>query len=519
MTAKLTQILQKGVGNAGVQNLNSAQKNDPTGTPVGPYNHGENGIFYLPYSNNQLVSTLIMPRGGLLDAIPVLTEDPYDTDMGNDAMFGSRQYQFDTIMTGITEGDIEDFANQPTEECAEGPTGGAVKLCTILNTLGRYRGSIKEVSLFRAGLSLNRLDTMAHTLLNNSEALRGFFGMPDAMPEQNAIIMNELARRMFTTMVSFRRFFSRQVWSGNPANNNGTAWQILGMETHINSGTHVDAFSGAVCAAADPVVEDFNYNFVDGTAQDIVEYLEKMEYDLTINAGRMGLSPFTMALVMREPLFYELTSVMPVKQYQEVLAALQNQGNADQTRIMIDATNAQADRDRFRNQFVLPLNGKLIPVIIDDGIPEENSTTSANLNAGEFASDIYGIPMTVMGGLPATFFEYFNHDNAQAQGILQRVAPNAFTFTSDGGAFRWNINYKNECLGMNFNFAPWLKVKFPMLGMRLSNVKYRPLRRARNPYPDSPYFVNGGNVNTSDQGSLQPLYPPWSPDTPFDLNI
>lgn len=491
------------------------QKND-AGAPATPYNHGDGGIFYMPYSNSQLVSTLIMPRGGILDRIPVLAVDPYD-DLNSGSLFGGRNYVFDTVMTGLTEGDIESFSNQPTGECAEGPTGGLLKLCTYVNTMGHYKGAIRNVNLFRAGQAQNRLDEEAHRLLNSVPALRDFFGVPDSMPDSDAIIMNEMSRRLFELLASFRRFFSQQIWTGNPANNTGEARQIMGLDLHINTGTHVDAFSGAACAAADPIIENFNYNMVDSSAYDIVEYLEIMDYNNQVNAERMGLSPFTGYLVMREALFRELTGVMPVKQYQEVLAALANQGQNDNSRIMIDATAAQADRDRFRNQFVLPLNGRLVPVVIDDGIEEENSTTTAGLAAGEFASDIYFVVETVLGGMPATFFQYFNHDNQQAQGILEQIAPNAFTFVSDGGAWRWHLNYLNGCVGMNFDFAPWLKAKFPMLNWRLTNVKYAPIRRSRSAYPADPYFVNGGNVATSAQDNLTRIYTPWSPSTPVNI--
>lgn len=497
------------------QGFQQGQKND-AGAPVSPYNHGDGGIFYMPYSNSALVSTIIMPRGGVLDRLPVLSLDPYD-DLNTGSLFGGRNYVFDTVMTGLTQGNIESFANQPTEECAEGPTGGLLKLCTYVNTAGHYKGSIRNVNLFRAGQSQNRLDELSHRILNNVPQLRDFFGSPDNMPEADALIMNEMSRRLFELLASFRRFFSQQIWTGNPANNNGEARQIMGLDLHINTGTHVDAFSGAACAAADPIVENFNYNLVDSTDYDIVSYLETMDYANQVNAERMGLSPITGFLVMREALFRELTGVMPVKQYQEVLAALDAQGNANNSRIMIDATSAQSDRDRFRTNMVIPLNGRLVPVVLDDGIEEENSTTHAGLAKGEFASDIYYVVETVMGGLPATFFQYFNHDNMQAQGILEQIAPNAFTFVSDGGAFRWHINYLNGCVGLNFQFAPWLKSKFPMLNWRLTNIKYRPMLRPRAAYPADPYFVNGGNVATSNQDNLTSIYTPWSPSTPVNI--
>lgn len=498
---------------AGVENIpapmQQQQKNDPpTAQAVGPYNHGQDGIFYLPYSNNRLVSTLIMPRGGLMDVLPVLQSDPYET-AGN-GMFGGREYDYDTIMTGVTEGDLDDIDNQPTTDCADGPVGGLVKLCTQINTMARYRGAIREVSLFRAGIAYNRLDEMSHTLLNQAEALRGFFGMPDSMPAQDSIIMNEMARRMFESLVSFRRMFSRRIWIGSPANNNGEFRDILGLQTQINTGKK-DVFQNILCPAADSMVVSFGLEPAEGGGtQDIVEQLETLEYQNSINAERMGLGPVDGVLVMREGLFYALTNVMPVKQYQAVIAALASQNGGDRTRMMIDATSAARERNTFRTTRMLPLNGKMYRVVLDDGIPELNNVNTPGIPAGSYASDIYFIPLTVMGGMPATFFQYYNHDNRQAQGILERIpGNNAFTFTSDGGSWRWYVNFRNGCLNLNYEFSPWLKCKTPFLGWRLSNVRYTPAMHSRDAFPDEAYWVNGGTVGNN-QSTRQVIYPVWS---------
>jgi len=488
--------------------MQQAQKNDPTGSPVGPYNHGQNGIFYLPYSNNRLVSTLIMPRGGLMDVLPVLDSDPYESPQSN--MFGGRVYDYDTIMTGLTAGDLDDFDNQPTTDCADGPVGGLAKLCTQINTMARYRGGTREVSLFRAGQAYNRLDEMSHSLLNQSEALRGFFGMPENMPAQNDIIMNEAARRMFEALVSFRRMFAQRIWIGSPANNSGEKRDILGLQTQVNTGKK-DVFQNILCPAADSIVRNFNFNAAEGGgALDIVDEMESIEYVNQINADRMGLGPVDGVLVMREEIFYALTNVWPVKQYQAVIAALAAQNGGDRTRMTIDATGAARERNTFRTSKMLPLNGKMYRVVIDDGIPQLNSTNSASVPAGSYASDIYFIPTTVMGGMPATFFQYFNHDNRQAQGLLERIpGNNSFTFTSDGGSFRWYINFKNGCLTLNFEFSPWLKMKVPMVAWRLTNVKVTPNLMARDFDPASSYFANGGSIGNN-QSTNEVIYPGWA---------
>ncbi len=493
----------------GAENMQRGQKNDPPTTQaVGPYNHGQDGIFYLPYSNNRLVSTLIMPRGGLMDVLPVLDSDPYDNPQSD--MFGGRVYDYDTIMTGLTAGDLDNFDNQPTTDCADGPVGGLAKLCTQINTMARYRGAIREVSLFRAGQAINRLDEQSHTLLNQAEALQAFFGVPSSMPAENSIIMNEMSRRMFEALVSFRRMFAQRIWIGSPSNNSGERRDILGLQTQVNTGKK-DVFQNILCPAADSIVRDFNFNPAEGGGVlDIVDEMESIEYVNQINAERMGLGPVDGVLVMREEIFYALTNVWPVKQYQSVLAALSQQNLGDQGRMIINATDAARERNQFRTSRMLPLNGKMYRVVLDDGIPQLNSTNSASVPAGSYASDIYFIPTTVMGGMPATFFQYYNHDNQQANGILQAIpGNNAFTFTSDGGSFRWYVNFRNGCLNLNFEFSPWLKMKTPMVAWRLTNIRVTPNLMARDYDPASSYFANGGSIGNN-QSTRQTIYPSWS---------
>ncbi len=57
------------------------------------------------------------------------------------------------------------------------------------------------------------------------------------------------------------------------------------------------------------------------------------------------------------------------------------------------------------------IDGERIDVILDDGINEDTPTTNANVTEGCFASDIYLIPMSVVGGRAVTFLEYFDYTN------------------------------------------------------------------------------------------------------------
>jgi hypothetical protein len=430
-------------------------------------------------------------------------------------MFGSRNYDLDVLMTGVTQGASESIANQPTEECADGAEGGLIKVCAIVNTLSRYKFKTKEASMYRAGQREDRTDPMTLQLVNESLPLATVFGTPSMTPSAANAVMNEMAKRMYESAVSARRLLSQRVWVGSPDNNNnGTFRDITGMDLLIND-NKIDYLSSSRCTAADSTLLDFGYDLVGGSGRDIVEYMEQAEYVNMEDASRMGLSPVDGFIAMRQTLFREITGVWPVRQYQEVIASLEAVA-ANDTRLVIDATGAQAERNAFRTGYMLPINGKMYEIVVDDGIAEENSTTNANLAAGQFSSDIYFIPLTVLGGLPVTFYQYYNHDNQNSESLVRQIAPNTFTFTSDGGLFRWYVNFRNGCIYLNYELSVWQKMKTPHVAWRIQNVAYSPSAnlRTRSPYPSSDYFVDGG---VTEQASNEQFYTMWSPTEPTNI--
>jgi hypothetical protein len=289
------------------------------------------------------------------------------------------------------------------------------------------------------------------------------------------------------------------------------------METLVNAGNKVDYKSSAICTAADSIVLDFGYDLVGGSGRDIVAYMERAEYINSDNADRMGLAPVSGFIAMRQTLFRAITGVWPIRQYQEVMASLDAMPSASRSRIMIDATGAQRDRDSYRTGYMLPINGRMYEIVVDDGIPEENSTTNANLAADQFASDIYFIPLTVMGGLPVTFYQYYNHDNVNSESLVRQIAPNTFTFTSDGGLIRWYINFKNGCVYLNNELSIWKKIKTPMVAWRINSIAYQTTAnlKERSPYPDeTDYFKDGGVTQQTDD---EQFYSMWSPTTPTSI--
>jgi len=479
-------------------------KNDPPLTPVGPYHHGVGGLFNRRELDTRLVSAVMAPLAGVANAIPV-----FNGSQDSGGVMGGADAGFDSFITGVTQGALDLFANQPTADCADGPVGGLKKVCTIVNPFGRYRASTREVSMIRAGRYADRCDPLVLEMLNEP-VLRGLFSAPSNTPTLANAVNNEVAQRIWEGVLSFGRMFTPRTFIGSPANNSGERRDIVGLEMHVNAGNKIDALSSAVCTAANADLKDFGFDLVGGGGRDIVEYVEMLMHFIEWNAVKMGLTPYDGFLAMRPELWQVLSEVWPVRQYQ---ASLNQMANFNNGRLVVDATQAQAQRDQFRQNLVLPVNGRNWDVVLDDTIPEDDVTTNANLLAGQYASDIYFIPTQVIGGVPATFWEFFDHGNNQAN-TIQQMAGNLATFTSDGGMLRWYVDFSKGCLKLNWDFLPRLRLRTPMISGRIQNVAYAPLQHLRAWDPaDTNYFADGG----VSEGGTEQYYASWSTATPTGL--
>ena len=485
------------------------RKHDATGTPVGPYLHNEGGTLNIPQTADGVFSAITLPLPGALSAIPFMQRDPSQPDVPEG--WGGREAEFSSLITGITEGAVEDFGNQPTAECDDYPVGGLMKVCTILNTRGRYGVSTREVNLEKAGRLRDRLDPTALTLLNMGGPLQELFGVPKDTPSGGAVLANELANRVWESMVSFSRMLGERVWIGSPANNSGERRDMIGLDIHINENNKYDAFQQALCTSANSVVLDFNYNLVEGGALDIVEYIEEAEWQaVEWNGRRMGLWPISGIIFMRPEMWRSVARVWPIRQYWASFNEISQFTNA---RVMINATDAQTQRQAIRDSHLLPINGRNYLVIEDDTMPQDTPNQTASLQPGQYASDIVFVPMTVMGSVPTTFFNFFKQDNGNAETIAQ-IAGGFTTFTSDGGVFRWYVNFDKGCLKLSWKFEPQLKCLTPMVGWRITNVAVQPLLHQRSADPNSPYHLNGG-VLTSPAGAQ--YYSSWNPSSPGNI--
>lgn len=479
--------------------LLTAQKNDPPLAPVGPYLHGPQGLFNRRDRSNPIFSAMQVPEAGVADAIPVYNGGRY---FANE--FGMDDWAFDSIITGQTAGDLDNGTGQPIAPCVDGPTAGLLKFCVIANTAGNYKMSTREVSDDRAGRVADMVDGLTAQVANLFP--RQVFGTPTPTPSTQNAIANELQARIFEMTNGFSRFLATQTYAGDPANNSGEYREIIGLDMHINAGNKRDARNMTLCTAADSDVKNFGGAVV-GSTTNIMRYIEMCDAYVTQKARRQGLGTPEYIVAMRPELWQEITEVaIPVQKYQRVSAVIDSMGT--NVRANVDMNAAYNERNTLRSNLLIPVNGRMLRVVIDDTIAE---TSSKPGGIPTYASTIYGIPLTVLGGIPVTYWEYFNHDNNQAQ-VIQRYA-GGFRWTSDSGMFKWTADFSKGCLKLNVTFTPRLRMRTTQLAWRIDNVACQPLQHFSSWDPTNSYFQNGGVT----QGDQQSYYTSYGSTTPQKL--
>ncbi len=478
------------------------QKHDPSVNPAGPWGHGAGGLFSRAGDDRRMFSTIMLPDAGLLDALPVMFDPLRGAFSGYDA-------QLNTIITGVTAGNADSVSNQPTAACAPGPQGGFMKICTLVTPYGRYSASF-TIDLREVGRLRDLADDPNKIIMNLADPQTNM--MPTINGNIFRLVANEFTRRMYQTAVSFKRMLVERVWVGNPVNSAGSNnWKdLMGLELIVNAGNKVDAQTASVCRAADSDIKNFGYGMVHTDIQRLHDHLDMLYYYSLWNARKQRLGTPTYAWVMRPELFDEIAKVWPVAQITEALAAMA--GFASGT-INLTGNEVLAMRNAMREQQFLAVRGRMIPVILDDTIPESDSTNNANLNPGEYASDIYLIPMTVLGGFPVTYIEPYDQSSQIMNEVIRQSNNATHTWTSDGGQFRWYLSAQRNCLEYNFETEFRLKMHCTQLAGRLTNVGYSPLQHVRSWKPSSGYFFDGGNTSFNDPK----YYTTWSPSTPVSM--
>jgi len=425
--------------------------------------HGMGSLFGSQSVERDVITSHMNPMPGLASVIPLLPT------VSEDPRFAA--------LTGYTATN----GSEPATPCADAPAG-YVKACNLTAQLGRVQRDTQTIDWDKVALRRNRGDF-------SDLILRGqVLGMTNLSPLNaagNDILNVVTLSEMVIAAVNMERLLVRHVWQGNPANNNagGGYKEMPGLDRQIATG-QVDADTNTACPGLDSDVKNFAYDDVGGTGRDIVEYLSMLEFYLNHNATQMGLDPVQWAIVMRPELWFELSAVWPCRYLSNRCAT----STGSNPIVINDNVNVSA-RDAMRNGRYIDINGNRYPVILDVGIFEHNNINNGNLNLGQYASTIYMVPLTITGGFPVLYREHLDYRaGARDMGLLRGKE----NFWTDNGVFSWAYEETKWCYKLSVKTEQRIILRTPHLAGRIDAVKYEPLQHVRSPFPDSPYFYDGG---------------------------
>ena len=430
--------------------------------------HGFDGLF--SNTSEQVVVTAHIRPMGVSSVLP---------------MFGTVDEGpiFSTI-TGFTDTDGGDQTTI-TGACQDA-SSAFMKACDLTARFGLMRVDTNEVEFDKTMLRINRGDFLDLRLAGQVLGLTNL--QPRGVENLTPQILNVItAAEMVTAGIASERQLNNQIWQGTYGTQDKYGTQFAGLDSQIATG-HVDQSTNTTCPAIDSDVKDFSYDDVTGTGRSIVEYMSMLEWYLYFNARRSGLLPLTWAWVMRPELWQVLTEIWPC-QYNTNKCSSSVIG--DDSRVVIDGRENIAQRDSMRSGMTIEVNGRRYSVVEDDGIYESNNINNANLAAGEYASSIYFVPLTVLGNMRATYREYLDYNSGIANANVQLLR-GMQDFWTDDGIYSWAIEQMKWCYKLALKTEQRIILRTPQLAGKIQNVKYIPLQHLRSSDPTSPYFADGG---------------------------
>lgn len=432
-------------------------------TPTAVYAHGSGGLFSQPPANPNVVTTMIVPRG-LAGALEV------------------RQSVYTNEILTILTGQLASTGENPTTACAPGPIPGNLKTCSRAFPFGRVVMDSPVLQIDRLGEQVNRGEFLDYRLRNNP-----FADLTDSpLPANGDVLNSEYQKQLLQLMVAIHRDYGPLLYTGNPANTAGSTGYIeyFGLDYQINT-NYRDYTTGVLCTAADSYVQSLTGTNVYVNPDTVIQWVINIYEALQYRAQQVHLDA-QIVPVMKHQLFKALAYFWPC-----VVASLRCVPGTDSIN-NIDSTAAMAMRNEMYNGHFLWINGRQVPVIVDDYIAETVPTV------GVRESDIYFVPL-VVNGAPGVYWEYFDLDNKYLQEVIDNATPADAYRTLSNGRYLMHRKAPTEwCLQWSLLWRPRVILEYPFLAARLTDVRYTPPVQDRHWDPDSPYdFVDGGNYSMS----------------------
>ena len=452
-------------------------------THTGTLLHGPGGLFNTPGLEEALISTHVRARGlgQLLPAFPSRSTNPW---------FG--------LLTGFSD----DVGSEPTYPCDDAPSG-YIKSGTLTARFGRVARGSNDIRIPDTLFQINASETMDLQLVGSilNEDARGIL-YPEQIDESGLLDMVTKAE-MITMGVRFERKLAKLLWNGAGDGSNDTSGkgyvEFPGIDNQVATG-HTDAETNVTMESADSTIWDFAYQDVSGGADLVGAVEEVMDY-LTNLAMDTGVDPVQHVIVMRPMAWRAISSMWPI-QYNTQPDYATIAGT--EHRVLLDARTNVQDRDAMRAGLYLDISGQRFNVVLDTGIVEENNQSGGSLLADEFASSIYFLPLSIVGGLPTLYWEYLDHRLGVPQSNL---VPGLATWFTDAGRFLWSWKTVYTCFKLRAETDPRVVLRTPHLAAKIQDIKYVRRQPLRDPDPASEYWVDGG---VSERNTSVPTqFAPW----------
>jgi hypothetical protein len=444
-------------------------KKDASGNPTGPFMHGMGGLFSFAPDEHPFLNAMVHPRG-VLSRLPILRSDPH-------------QYELLTTITGVTAGS----GSEPDGVCDDPPKPGDLKGCTLIVPYGRIIRSTKELSFFDLENQHSQFEELTYGRIPQQMFNPDRFFPMANVPQGGQDLHDEWGARFYLLAIEMQRALCPGVYTDDPTNNgaNNGRMYTTGLDLWINTGNKRDYLSSAVCTALNSKVDDFGYNSYDGTSPDLVQMIHDVWAYINNNAMEMRLDPAKWFIAMRPNLFHLLTEIWPCR-YDTDRCSNTNGTNV----VIVNDDRNRAFRQQMRDGSYLLIDGVPVPVVQDSCIPREDWDDTQELNEGEFASDIYFVPETILGNMAATGWQYFDQRIRERSNARAR---NNQVWTTDSGMYAWATTESGGyCEAVKATLEYRLLMFTPQLAGRIQDVMYAPRQPFRDWEPDEKYYLDGG---------------------------
>lgn len=423
-----------------------AQGAKADGTPIGSYLYEAGGLFGRCDGSSTLINALVGPIG----FEKVLQWIGTDTER-----------EFVDAWT-----DIEITSGEQSAVCGDCQTA-SMRACAQFYCFGRFCRQSQELQFDRLGVRANSSIPIKN-LFGNITAADGTVLVP-----QGAAITDDFYTQSAMVGYAIRLRNAQLLWTGNSINNTGAYQEYNGFQTLVNTGKF-DAYTQLACDAIDAFLLNYNNNSpqADGTLA-IRTWFHRMVNQFRTRANRAGLDWDTAKMyIVMTPNLWECVARVYACSGVDLCGTFSLSQNVNN----VDANQAQARYEDYLRSMMLPIDGRMYPVVLDSQIPE----TAGQANG--ICSDIYFIT-TDISGRTVTYGNYqdFNKTYGRVRNEMVSMFGSDDIAITDNGRFALVRQNSRGCFDVQAYTKPRLVLEMPQLTGRIRNVC---CDVTGEPYPD-----------------------------------